>query len=566
MTRSAGMPTRSAIARAVRSSSPVTSQTSRPWRCSSATASAAPGLSASVTGAKPSRRSPAATQAGVIPCAATRSASAWSEATSMPCSRSRRAVPTQDPRPIDHGLDAEPADRTEALDSPETELVLARPGEDRGPDRVLAPLLDGARQVEQFVGRHAGCRDDPADRRAADGQRSGLVEHDRIDPMGGLERLATADEDAGLRATTGPDHDRGRRRQAHRARAGDDQDRDERGQGEGQAWLRAGDEPGEERRRGDDQDERHEHLGDAVGEALDRRLRALGPLDEVDDAGQRRVAPDPRRAHHERAGRVLGRPDDLVAWSDRDRDRLAGQHRCVDGGSALDDDTVDGDPVAGPDTEEVADRDGLERHLVVRPVTHDERGRRTEADQPMDRAGRPALGAGLEPAPEQDETDDDRRRIEVGDGLDTGRRDEVRPHRDHDAVGPGRRRADRHERVHVGRPVAGRPPRRAVEAAAGPELDERRRDQDEPVECRHRDRRLRHEHHDHDPGGDRDRGQRPEEQPACGARPLEVVRGELGGKAGRRDRSRPGSAAFARRSRRPRWLRRERPDPRRSGW
>ena len=39
--------------------------------------------------------------------------------------------------------------------------------------------------------------------------------------------------------------------------------------------------------------------------------------------------------------------------------------------AALDDDAVDGDAVAGPDPQEVADRDGLERGLVVDPVAHD---------------------------------------------------------------------------------------------------------------------------------------------------------------------------------------------------
>ncbi len=117
-----------------------------------------------------------------------------------------------------------------------------------------------------------------------------------------------------------------------------------------------------------DQDERHEDLGDPVGEALDRRLRALGALDEVDDAGQRGVAPDAGRAHDERAGRVQGRPDDLVARPDRDRDRLAGQHRRVDRRAALDHDAVDRDAVAGPDAQQVADRDGLERDLVVHAV------------------------------------------------------------------------------------------------------------------------------------------------------------------------------------------------------
>ena len=62
----------------------------------------------------------------------------------------------------------------------------------------------------------------------------------------------------------------------------------------------------------------------------------------------------------------MGRPDDLVARPDVDRDRLAGQHRGVDRRPALDDDAVDRDAVAGPDAEQVADRDGLERDLVVR--------------------------------------------------------------------------------------------------------------------------------------------------------------------------------------------------------
>ena len=53
---------------------------------------------------------------------------------------------------------------------------------------------------------------------------------------------------------------------------------------------------------------------------------------------------------------------------DVDRDRLAGQHRRVDGRAALDDDAVDRDPFAGPDAQQVADGDGLERDRCVRAV------------------------------------------------------------------------------------------------------------------------------------------------------------------------------------------------------
>ena len=45
------------------------------------------------------------------------------------------------------------------------------------------------------------------------------------------------------------------------------------------------------------------------------------------------------------------------------------------------------------------------------------------ADQAADRAGRPNFGAGLEPAAEKDEADDERRRVEVGLGLQAGGQD-----------------------------------------------------------------------------------------------------------------------------------------------
>ena len=54
-----------------------------------------------------------------------------------------------------------------------------------------------------------------------------------------------------------------------------------------------------------------------------------------------------------------------------------------------------------------------------------------------------------------------------------------------DAVAPGRGRADHDQGVHVGRAVASGPPGRPVEPAAGPDLDDRRRDEDEPVELDH---------------------------------------------------------------------------------
>ena len=57
-------------------------------------------------------------------------------------------------------------------------------------------------------------------------ERAGLVEDDRRDLVGGLERVAGLDEDAVLGALAGADHDRGRRGETERARARDDDDGD----------------------------------------------------------------------------------------------------------------------------------------------------------------------------------------------------------------------------------------------------------------------------------------------------------------------------------------------------
>ena len=161
-------------------------------------------------------------------------------------------------------------------------------------------------------------------------------------------------------------------------------------------------------------------------------------------------------------------PMTSAAGGHLDRDRLAGEHAGVDRGRALDDDAVDRHLLAGPDPEQVADHDRLERDVLVAAVGDAPGGRGLQPDQPPDRAGRAGPGAVLQPAPEQDEADDDGRGVEVGLGVQPGLVDDVRDERHDDAVQPRGARADRDERVHVRGAMAGGPPRRAVEAAARP--------------------------------------------------------------------------------------------------
>ena len=66
------------------------------------------------------------------------------------------------------------------------------------------------------------------------------------------------EQDSVLGALPGPDHDRGRRRQAEGARAGDDQHRDGVEQRQVERRLGSQEQPGDERQRRDAEDGRHE--------------------------------------------------------------------------------------------------------------------------------------------------------------------------------------------------------------------------------------------------------------------------------------------------------------------
>ena len=186
--------------------------------------------------------------------------------------------------------------------------------------------------------------------------------------------------------------------------------------------------------------------------------------------------------------------------------------------------------------------------------------------QPADRTGRAGLRARLEPPAEQDETDDDRRGVEVRLRVQAGLVDR-RP-------GTASRRRCRAqaavvptaiERVHVGRAVPGGPPGRTVEAAARPDLDERGRHERQPVDGPPSATRVADEHRDHDRERDPDRHHRLDGRSARardrdGCRPRRPPQRASPAQARRRGPVRPG-----RRSPRPRRPPRTRPRPATSG-
>ncbi len=307
-------------------------------------------------------------------------------------------------------------------------------------------------------------------------KRAGLVHDHRVDLLHHLERLGVAEQHAEFRAPPGADHDRHRRRQAERARAGDDQHGDGVHERVGQARLGPPDGPdGEGDGRSQDHG-RHEPARDGVGQALNGRARALRLAHQPDDLRQQGVAADALGLHHEGAGAVHRAARDLAGGGLLDRNRLASDHRFVDGALALDDDAVDRHPLARPHAQTVADLHLLERHLLLVPGVVEATGRGgRQAEQLPDGRTRAAPRAQFEHLAEQHEHDDDRRRLEVDADLiavraERRRKQARRQRRDH-AEPVGRADAERDQREHVQVPVHDRRPAPHEERPSAPQHD-----------------------------------------------------------------------------------------------
>ena len=244
------------------------------------------------------------------------------------------------------------------------------------------------------------------------GQRARLVEHDRRHGPCPLEDLRAFDEDAELGAAAGPDHQRGRRREAERARAGDDQHRH--GGGERGAGVTGEQEPPCQRGERDREHDGHEDAGDAVGETLHGRLSRLRLGDETGDLRERSVGSDPRRLDDEAAGRVDRRARDLGAGADLHGNGLTGQHREIDGRLAVDDDAVGRDLLTRTDDEAVSHDERLDGDARLDAVAQHACVLGAQLEERPDGIARAPAGARLEEPSQQDQRRDHGADLEVG--------------------------------------------------------------------------------------------------------------------------------------------------------
>ena len=485
------MPTSAATRSAVSRASPVSSTGVRSSAASASTASRLVGFTVSITESV-AREAPS--QATVIAPSRRPTSTAWPS-----------TVPTT----------PTPGTFRNSRHGRKLSDLAARRGGDRLRDRVLRRRFHGSREPQDLGAARAVEQGDVRQLHPTLGDRPGLVEDDRGDALRALEDLGALDEDPELRTASGADHERGRRREPERARARDDQHGD--GRREGGGRIAGDDEPAGERREREDEHDRDEDARHAVDEALDRRLPRLGLGHEPRDLRERRLLADLRRTHDEPPERVDRRPGDRSAGHDVDRHRLAREHRLVDCGLALDDDSVRRDLLTRTDDEEIAGHELADRNRDLDPVPEHASLLRAELEERADRGARTAPRPRLEVAPEQDQRRDHGGDLEVDvrvvDDDERG-----------DRPAPGRERADRDERVHRRRAVPRVQDGRAVEVEPGPEDDRRREREREPLPALE----LQRHHHRED---DERRGERcrHDEPPANRVRaidgPLRLGRG-----------------------------------------
>ncbi len=343
---------------------------------------------------------------------------------------------------------------------------------DRLGDRVLARVLGGAGEPQQLLAVEAVGGECSGDPHLPLRHGARLVEHDRGDPPGLLQDLGPLDQDPELGAAAGADHQRGRRRETERTRAGDDQHRNcgrERG-----GRIAGEDEPADERGQGDRDHDGDEDRGDPVDESLDGRLAGLCFGDETADLGERRVGADLRRLDDEATRGVDRRPGDRGTHPHLDGNRLAREHRLVDGGRPLHHDPVCRDLLTGPDDEPLADDELVDRHEHLDTVTQDVRLLRSQLEERADRLAGAAARAGLQVAPDEDQRRDHGTGLEVRFGIEPADEHDGRP-------SPGSQRADGDQRVHARGAVTRVDECGAVERPARPEHDRRRERERQPL-------------------------------------------------------------------------------------
>ncbi len=340
---------------------------------------------------------------------------------------------------------------------------------------MFRSLFCGGQKPQHFGALKSIRQDQIRELRTAFGQRASLVESNHACARQRLKRFTLSKEHTHFRASPGSDHDRGRRRQTHRAGAGDDQHCDAGNQRVGQRRFRADKQPDDHGQRRHAHHGRNEPHRDSIDEPLDRQLGGLSRFDHSNDLRQHRVFANGSRAKRKGAGAIHGPAHHTVALCLLNRDRFTGHHAFVDVALPLLHDTVHRDTFTGPHMHDVAGCKFCDRPLHDLAAALDPSGLGLQPDQPRNGGAGATLGPGFKQPAQKYQCHDHPGGFEI-DGARRVRQQRGKESR-HGRITPGREGPKRHKAVHVRRASQQRRDANRKEPAAGPDQHERRQDE-----------------------------------------------------------------------------------------
>ncbi len=321
--------------------------------------------------------------------------------------------------------------------------------------RVFGVTLGAGGEAQQLAFAEARGRKDGSYDRLAVRERAGFIEHHGIDAICHFERFAAFNEDASLGTAPGADHDGGGRGQPQRARAGDNQHRYRVHHGRSKRPEQNPHPEGEGRGR---QHAQREVAAHHVRQPRHRRARPLRLAHHFDHPAQHGAASHLGGREAEAAGTVEGARINRAARALLNRHALAGEHGFVDGRFARHDGAIHRNAFARPHHHRVAEAHFRHRDFDFRAVAQDAGVGRLQIHQPPNGCA----GLGARPRLQQPACQDER-----DDGGGSFKVDFVAAARGLvnriQECGTG---AQRNQRIHVGRVVPQRGPRRRVESGA----------------------------------------------------------------------------------------------------
>ena len=256
--------------------------------------------------------------------------------------------------PLDHAVQPRAHGFPDLLGHFKFQAALGPRLNDGAGENMMRRLLERGAEHQYLIGRLARRNLDGKQPRAADRQRSGLVEQHGMGARQRLQRPAALDQNAapGRLRDTGDEGDRRRQNQRTRRR---------RHQHRQTADQIAGDQPGD---KGEHERQGQENQRIAVGHPHERRFCGLRRGHQAHDARIGAFASG--RGHREfkgLAGVQRAGEDGGAARLDH-RDRFARQRRLVDGCRSRGDDAVDRNDLARPHQKLVANSDVRYRHVL----------------------------------------------------------------------------------------------------------------------------------------------------------------------------------------------------------